>query len=133
MFGLAQIASAGDVLACPLVRPADIVWTGPEHRELLVQILHQARSRFVMHSTFVRDGAFAELEDEFSCAAKRGVAIDIFWGQDADDRSREQNLESRDRHQPPDFRHRRHERTSASPHVLKPWGRALRGSSARRC
>jgi phosphatidylserine/phosphatidylglycerophosphate/cardiolipin synthase-like enzyme len=90
----AQSATMGDVVACPPIRSTDIVLTGADHRELLLEILRQARSRFVMHSTFLRDGAFAELEDEFRRAAKRGVAIDIFWGADVDERSREQNLES---------------------------------------
>lgn len=86
--------AAGDAVACPPIRPTDIVLTGPEHRELLLEVLRQARTRFAMHTTFLRDGAFAELEDEFRRAAKRGVAIDIFWGADVDERSREQNLEA---------------------------------------
>jgi cardiolipin synthase A/B len=36
-------AAAGDVVTCPPIRPTDIVLTGPEHRELLVEVLRQAR------------------------------------------------------------------------------------------
>jgi cardiolipin synthase A/B len=75
-------------------RPNDIALSGTDHRDLLLEILRQARSRFVMHSTFIRERAFAELQDEFKRAAKRGVAIDIFWGADVDDRSRQTNLKA---------------------------------------
>jgi cardiolipin synthase len=47
-----------------------------------------------MHTTFLRESAFADLQDEFRRAAKRGVAIDIFWGADGDERSRLSNLEA---------------------------------------
>jgi phosphatidylserine/phosphatidylglycerophosphate/cardiolipin synthase-like enzyme len=47
-----------------------------------------------MHSTFLRESAFIELQDEFRRAAKRGVQIDIFWGASKDDRSRVANLDA---------------------------------------
>lgn len=82
------------VIAVQNLQPSEIVLSGSDHRELLVDILRQARSRFVMHSTFVREQAFAELQDEFRRAARRGVAIDIFWGADVDERSRQNNLKA---------------------------------------
>ena len=67
---------------CESIRSEDIVLSGSDHRDLLVQILRQARSVFVMHTTFLRADAFVLLQEEFRRAAKRGVAIDIFWGAD---------------------------------------------------
>jgi phosphatidylserine/phosphatidylglycerophosphate/cardiolipin synthase-like enzyme len=86
-------ADASVITAMPF-RPSDIVLSGSDHRDLLLEVLRQARSKFVMHSTFIRERAFAELQDEFRRAAKRGVTIDIFWGADVDERSRQNNLKA---------------------------------------
>jgi len=86
-------ASGSDgAIVIPAFGPNDLVLSGSDHRDLLVEILRQARSRFVMHSTFIREGAFVELQDEFRRAARRGVAIDIFWGANRDERDRTANL-----------------------------------------
>lgn len=76
------------------VRFDDIVLSGKDHRDRLIDILRQARSRFVMHSTFLRENAFGELQEEFGRAAKRGVKIDIFWGADRNENDRKANLEA---------------------------------------
>lgn len=47
-----------------------------------------------MHSTFLRESAFVELQEEFGKAAKRGVQIDIFWGANSDETDRKANLEA---------------------------------------
>ena len=87
--------AAGDrEVRCREIQPCDIVLSGKDHRDLLVQTLRQARSMFVMHTTFLRDSAFVALEDEFQRAAKRGVAVDIFWGADGSDKSKRDNLEA---------------------------------------
>lgn len=88
-----QQTGVGIIPAAP-IRPDDIVLSGTDHRDRLVEILRQARSRFIMHSTFLRENAFAELQDEFKRAAKRGVVIDIFWGANRDERDRAANLEA---------------------------------------
>jgi cardiolipin synthase len=88
-----QQTGVGVVAAAP-VQPDDIVLSGSDHRDRLIEILRQARSRFIMHSTFLRESAFVELQDEFKRAAKRGVVIDIFWGADRDERDRTANLEA---------------------------------------
>jgi cardiolipin synthase len=88
-----QQTGAGVIPAAP-IRPDDIVLSGTDHRDRLIEILRQARSRFIMHSTFLRENAFAELQDEFRRAAKRGVVIDIFWGANRDERDRAANLEA---------------------------------------
>ena len=82
------------VVALPAVNPSDIVLSGPDHRDLLLDVLRHARSHVAMHSTFLREAVFAELQAEFTRAAKRGVRIDIFWGAARDDASRASNLEA---------------------------------------
>jgi cardiolipin synthase len=88
------LAMGVGVIASAPIRPADIALSGSDHHDLLLEILRQARSRFIMHTTFLRESAFADLQDEFRRAAKRGVVIDIFWGADGDERSRIANLEA---------------------------------------
>ena len=86
--------TGADVIPAAPIRLDDIVLSGTDHRDRLIEILRQARSRFIMHSTFLRENAFAELQDEFRRAAKRGVLIDIFWGANRDERDRAANLEA---------------------------------------
>jgi cardiolipin synthase A/B len=83
----------GSIRTVP-IQPDDIVLSGQDHRDRLIEILRQARSRLIMHSTFLRESAFIELQEEFGRAAKRGVSIDIFWGADRDERDRKANLEA---------------------------------------
>jgi phosphatidylserine/phosphatidylglycerophosphate/cardiolipin synthase-like enzyme len=85
---------AGDIVRTIPIRPDDIVLSGADHRDCLIEILRQARSRFIMHSTFIRENAFVELQEEFGRAAKRGVRIDLFWGADRNERDRAANLEA---------------------------------------
>lgn len=86
-------ATNGRIRTVPL-EPDDIVLSGKDHRDRLVEILRQARSRVIMHSTFLREDAFIELQEEFARAAKRGVGIDIFWGADRNERDRFANLDA---------------------------------------
>ena len=90
----ATLATDVDIVRTIPIRPDDIVLSGTDHRDRLIEILRQARSRFIMHSTFLRENAFAELQDEFKRAAKRGVVIDIFWGANRDERDRTANLDA---------------------------------------
>lgn len=90
----AASVTTSDVVSTVPIRSDDIVLSGEDHRERLIEILRQARSRFVMHSTFLREDAFIELQEEFGRAAKRGVRIDIFWGADRDEKSRKANLDA---------------------------------------
>ena len=87
-------ATVGNSVRSVPVRPDDIALSGQDHRDRLIEILRQARSRLIMHSTFLREDAFIELQQEFGRAAKRGVRIDIFWGADRDERDRKANLEA---------------------------------------
>lgn len=87
-------ATAGNSIRTIPIQSDDIVLSGQDHRDRLIEILRQARSRLIMHSTFLREDAFIELQEEFGRAAKRGVRIDIFWGANRDERDRKANLEA---------------------------------------
>lgn len=58
----------------------DLVLGGPEHEKLLEEIFKRANRRILIHSTFLRNGAFLKLKSLFRNAVRRGVEIDIFWG-----------------------------------------------------
>lgn len=90
----AASVTAGNSVRTVTIQPDDIVLSGQDHRDRLIEILRQARSRLIMHSTFLRENAFAELQEEFGKAAKRGVQIDIFWGADSNENDRKANLEA---------------------------------------
>lgn len=89
-----EAPSTGNSVRTVSIQPDDILLSGQDHRDSLIEILRQARSRLIMHSTFLRENAFIELQEEFGKAAKRGVRIDIFWGADRDERDRKANLEA---------------------------------------
>lgn len=90
----AASATVGTSLRIVPIQPDDIVLSGQDHRDRLIEILRKARSRLIMHSTFLRESAFVELQEEFGKAAKRGVQIDIFWGADSNENDRKANLEA---------------------------------------
>ncbi|MBN6775983.1 hypothetical protein JRG42_22205 [Pseudomonas granadensis] len=59
----------------------DIVLGGEAHREVLSYVIKNARSKIIIHSTFVSEQHFIRLLPELSNAAQRGVQIHVFWGQ----------------------------------------------------
>lgn len=80
-------APLGSDGASGLPRPLDIVFShqdlvlgGPAHRKTLELLLRKARSRVVIHSTFVYADKFGMLLPLMKDAARRGVRIDILWG-----------------------------------------------------
>lgn len=60
----------------------DLILGGQEHEEAFVGLLRQARRRVVIHSTFIAEERFAFVRPHLHDAAKRGVTIDILWGED---------------------------------------------------
>ncbi|WP_233342953.1 phospholipase D-like domain-containing protein [Burkholderia cepacia] len=58
----------------------DLVLGGKEHDALFDRLLKRARSRVVIHSTFVDPVRFRARLPLIESAAKRGVRIDILWG-----------------------------------------------------
>lgn len=63
---------------------ADLVLDGPAHREVLLRVLKEARSRVYVHSTFISQQHVTELLPFIEEAVERGVKIKVFWGQSED-------------------------------------------------
>jgi cardiolipin synthase A/B len=72
------------ILRDPLLRikfdAKDFIVGAKEHEELLMFHLRRARSRVVIHSTFIDVERFRALVPLLHDAARRGVRIDILWG-----------------------------------------------------
>ncbi len=58
----------------------DLILGGVAHKVILETALRKARSRFLVHSTFVNAERFALLLPLMKDAARRGVRVDILWG-----------------------------------------------------
>lgn len=59
----------------------DILIGGQQHRTALRNVIANAGSAIVVHSTFVGTGEWRAVIDELAAAARdRGVKVDIFWG-----------------------------------------------------
>ena len=63
------------------IQTGDVLIGGPDHRDAIETMLKRARHRVVIHSTFIAEDRFNALLPHFVEAHKRGVAIDIMWGQ----------------------------------------------------
>ncbi len=65
----------------------ELILGGQEHKDLLEEIIRNARSFVVIHSTFVNYVRNDVLLDRLETSARSGVRIDILWGKsDAPDR-----------------------------------------------
>jgi cardiolipin synthase len=60
--------------------PTDIVIGGSAQSALLTSIVEKARSRLVIHSTFLDAERFQEMANLLRSAVVRGVSIDLLWG-----------------------------------------------------
>lgn len=65
-------------------RSSDLILGGDSHRQLIVDALRKARQRVIVHSTFVAYDRLVELRPLILDAAKRGVVVDILWGENED-------------------------------------------------
>lgn len=65
----------------------DIVIGGAAHLEGLQQAIRRARRRLIVHSCFITAEGFAAVKTDLLDAARRGVAVDILWGQNPFDRN----------------------------------------------
>jgi len=65
--------------------PDDLVIGGPAHRQALLSIVNSAQSRLIIHTTFLDANKFLHLLNALVAATRRGVTIDILWGQDPPD------------------------------------------------
>ncbi|MDP9709041.1 UNVERIFIED_ORG: phosphatidylserine/phosphatidylglycerophosphate/cardiolipin synthase-like enzyme [Pseudomonas fluorescens] len=60
---------------------SDIILGGEAHKKVLLETINAARSKLVIHSTFISEQHFLCLLPALSAAVQRGVQIHIFWGQ----------------------------------------------------
>ena len=63
---------------------ADLILDGARHEATIKDILSTAASRVFIHSTFIRADVVEKFLPELSEAVRRGVRIDILWGQSED-------------------------------------------------
>lgn len=62
----------------------DLIIGGEDHETLLEKSIRNARSRIVVHSTFISRESFERFRPALLDAARKGVQIDILWGEDGD-------------------------------------------------
>lgn len=70
---------------------SDLVIGTEEVRTCLTQLLERAQHRVIMHSTFLRAGAFTDLVQPLRLACRSGVTFDTFWGAEADEKATDKN------------------------------------------
>lgn len=75
--------------------PKDLILGGEAHLQVLQGILESASSRVIIHSTFIAFEKVVELLPLFAKAVRRGVRIDVLWGQD-EDKDKSQIVATRD-------------------------------------
>lgn len=69
----------------------DVVVGTEEQRTCLQGLIRSARERIILHSTFLRVGAFEKLQSDFKFACRGGVQVDVLWGAEKDNRTRIKN------------------------------------------
>jgi phosphatidylserine/phosphatidylglycerophosphate/cardiolipin synthase-like enzyme len=78
------VISKEDVGSDSLLRikfdPINFIVGGKEHEVTLKILIRKARSRILIHSTFIDAERFRAVLPDLHDAAKRGVRIDILWG-----------------------------------------------------
>lgn len=60
----------------------DIIIGANEHKDLFYNAIRQASSRIIIHSTFINYERYKDVSGDLYDAARRGVQIDILWGED---------------------------------------------------
>lgn len=70
---------------------ADVLLDGGAHRDALGEILRAARHRIVLHSTFLDVTGFEGLRDDLRVAVREGARVDLLYGANKDDRTRQRN------------------------------------------
>jgi cardiolipin synthase A/B len=63
---------------------SDLILDGARHKEIIKEILSTAASRVFIHSTFIRADVVEGFLPELIGAVRRGVQIDMLWGQSED-------------------------------------------------
>lgn len=65
-----------------IFRPEDLILGGQMHEEILHDAIKKAKHRIIVHSTFISEQGFAQVQTSLIAAAKRGAIIDVLWGED---------------------------------------------------
>jgi cardiolipin synthase A/B len=84
---------ASRTFSMPAFGTNDILTSGRDHRDFLLATLRNARYNVIIHSTFLRTDAFADIEESLRRAARRGAKIDILWGSAKTQQSTSDTLE----------------------------------------
>ena len=74
-----EVRGSHDEIHCDF-DPADIVIGGSSQRAMLASLVESARTRLVIHSTFLDAERFQEMTHLLRTAVVRGVTIDLLWG-----------------------------------------------------
>lgn len=67
-----------------MFRYTDLLLGGPAHAEALQDAIKRARSRIIIHSTFISESGFESVRHALIEATKRGAIVDVLWGEDDD-------------------------------------------------
>lgn len=60
---------------------ADLVLDGEAHKEVIRTIFAEAKSKILIHSTFIDEERFLTFLPDITNAVQRGVRVHVFWGQ----------------------------------------------------
>lgn len=63
-------------------RPEDLILGGTMHEQILHETIKRAKHRIIIHSTFISEQGFAQVQASLIAAAKRGAIVDVLWGED---------------------------------------------------
>lgn len=63
-------------------RLEDLILGGKMHEEVLHEAIKKAKHRIIIHSTFISEQGFSQVEASLIAAAKRGAIVDVLWGED---------------------------------------------------
>jgi hypothetical protein len=91
--GHARRVSERPVVRGVAFKSEDVLLDGADHRSLISHILRKAAHRVVVHSTFLSLTGFEALQEDFRAAARKGALIDILYGADKDETTRQKNRE----------------------------------------
>jgi sugar-specific transcriptional regulator TrmB len=77
-----QFREKPEELRAIVFHSSDLILGGNEHEAALDSAIKRARQRIIIHSTFIATDKFEARKSSLVEAARRGVKIDIMWGED---------------------------------------------------
>lgn len=73
--------------------PEDLILGGDAHKVAFLGVIRRAKSRLIIHSTFISEAGLEAALPALKEAAHRSVRIDIFWGQSEGNKGADQTKE----------------------------------------